>query len=322
MVAANVRHLERSDDGQDCPRVRAVATGTVRPSYRARVVMLACMASYEEDLLVALQCERERADLATRVLSEISSSRTMRLLGRLHRRTGRGLDVDLLREVAERPTAPPTPGGEQRERGLADDFHRMYYEAADRTWKATSWMGHDAHKLPLDLWLYQELIVRDRVSVVVETGTLHGGSALYFAHLFDLLGGGRVITIDVQEQPGRPQHPRIEYLTADSGESSTLERVRSLLGPDDRVMVVLDSFHAAHHVARELELYPDLVTVGCPLVVEDTNVNGNPVRAQYGPGPMEAVREFRARDDRFAPEPTAEKFFVTFHPEGVLTRVR
>jgi cephalosporin hydroxylase len=51
-----------------------------------------------------------------------------------------------------------------------------------------------------DLWNYQEIFAEHRVEWVIETGTRHGGSALYFADLLQLNGApGRVISIDVDK---------------------------------------------------------------------------------------------------------------------------
>ena len=72
----------------------------------------------------------------------------------------------------------------------------------------TRWLGVRTDKCPLDLWIYQELLHELRPDLIVETGTAFGGSALYFASLCDLLGHGRVLTIDVQPQEGRPEHPQ------------------------------------------------------------------------------------------------------------------
>ena len=64
------------------------------------------------------------------------------------------------------------------------------------------------------------------------------------------------------------------------------------------------------------------VTVGKYLIVEDTNVNGHPVRDDFDPGPMEAVRQFLAENNDFEADRTQERFLVTFNPSGYLKRVR
>ena len=65
-----------------------------------------------------------------------------------------------------------------------------------------------------------------------------------------------------------------------------------------------------------------MVTKGCYLVVEDTNINGHPVLASYGPGPMEAVKKFLATNRDFEVDRSREKFKLTVSPEGYLRRVR
>lgn len=200
-------------------------------------------------------------------------------------------------------------------------FHYYYYRDSLTTWSNTSWMGVPLLKLPLDLWIYQEILYETRPSIIIETGTNKGGSALYFANLFDLLGTGKVISIDVIAPPeGAPQHPRIEYLLGSSTDSQILTHIRSRIRENDRVMVVLDSDHSAAHVRRELALYSPLVTPGCYLVVEDTNVNGHPVFRSHGPGPMEATQDFLASNTEFSSDLSREKFAITFSPRGWLKR--
>ena len=98
-------------------------------------------------------------------------------------------------------------------------FHVRFYAGLERTWDL-SWMGVTCLKNPLDMWMYQELLHCNRPDVLVECGTNKGGSALFFAHMFDLIGRGRVISIDVRENPEKPRHPRIEYLVMSSTHST------------------------------------------------------------------------------------------------------
>ena len=202
-------------------------------------------------------------------------------------------------------------------------FHDLYY----RRWLAggdtidASWFGHVVRKCPLDLWMYQELLVRRRPDLVIETGTLFGGSALFLATVMDIIGHGRIITIDREEKPNRPAHPRISYWLGSSVDPSIVTEARKAAG-NGRTMVVLDSDHAMAHVYREIVSYGPLVQVDDYLVVEDTNVNGHPTYQEYGPGPMEAVDKFLAETDAFAIDPRCERFLMTLNPRGFLKRVR
>lgn len=210
----------------------------------------------------------------------------------------------------------------QNEQALVAEFHRLYFDASafHMTWRNTRWMGHDILKCPLDLWLYQEILFRLRPAVVVETGTAFGGSAHFLASMMDILGHGRVITIDVDARPGRPEHPRITYLTGSSVAPDMVDHVRSLVSTDAPVMVLLDSDHAQSHVLAELEAYAPLVSRGSYLIVEDTNLNGHPVLPDYGPGPMEALQAFLPSHPDFVHDTSMDKFFLTFNPKGWLKR--
>jgi cephalosporin hydroxylase len=219
------------------------------------------------------------------------------------------------------PVSGPPAERAAAESEIVDRFHELYYAEYPRTVGDTYWLGVRTQKCPLDLWVYQEILADRRPGLIVETGTYLGGSALFLASVCDLIGSGRIITIDVRELPeGRPEHPRIEYRTGSSIVPELVNGVRESVEADERVMVILDSNHRKHHVLAELRAYSPLVTPGDYLIVEDTSVNGHPVLPDYGPGPMEAVDEFLASDDAFVADESREKFFMTFNPRGYLRR--
>ena len=207
-------------------------------------------------------------------------------------------------------------------RAITNRFHELYYYERDQTWRNTRWLGTDVLKCPLDLWVYQELLHELRPDLIIETGTAFGGSAAYLASLCDLLGKGRIVTIDAKQQPGRPSHPRVRYRTGLSTDPAIVAELHGQVRPGDRVLVILDSDHSEQNVLAELRAYHELVSVGSYCIVEDSNVNGHPVSSEFGPGPMEAIHAFLREQDAFEIDREREKFFLTFNPSGFLKRVK
>lgn len=203
-----------------------------------------------------------------------------------------------------------------------DLFENIYYDSKSSTWDNTSWFGVPCKKYPTDMWIYQEIIFRNRPDVIIETGTLHGGSALYLASLLDLVGHGRVISIDLEFREGRPEHDRITYITGSSTSPSVITRLEPLLRDSVSRMVILDSDHSKAHVEEEMRIYSQFVTLGQYLIVEDSAVNGHPVYAKFGPGPFEAISSFLKNRDDFTVDKTKEKFFLSANHSGNLRRVK
>jgi cephalosporin hydroxylase len=201
-------------------------------------------------------------------------------------------------------------------------FHMLFYMDSERTWASTTWMGVPCLKNPMDAWIYQEILHCNKPDVLIECGTNKGGSAYFFAHLFDLIGGGRVISIDINKNPGKPEHPRIEYLVMSSTSAECVAAIRERIRPGEKVMAILDSDHSQGHVAAELKTYAPIVTRGQYLIVEDTNLNGHPVTRSFGPGPMEAVQDFLAGSKDFKVDRSfAERLKLTFFPNGWLRKI-
>jgi cephalosporin hydroxylase len=174
-------------------------------------------------------------------------------------------------------------------------YVRWFHEA--NVWKSMTWHGIRTLKLPSDIWNYQEILFERQVEHVIETGTRHGGSALFFAETLVARGAkGPVVSIDIDGASRQIQsHADIRFLLGDSAAPDMVEKALALL-PADRgaIFLILDSDHRRDHVLRELRAWVPKLRRGDYLVVEDTIVNGHPVRPEHGPGPMEAIRDYLA----------------------------
>lgn len=215
-------------------------------------------------------------------------------------------------------------GGEERgPEQIVRDFHHLSYES--RGWVENRWLGVNALQNPNDVWIIQEIMTEVRPDFVIETGTWNGGGALLWATILEQINpAGRVITIDIQDGTGDAQkHPlwwrRVTFLHGSSTDPGIVRKVKQIVG-DGKVMVILDSDHSKAHVLAELETFAPLVTPGSYLIVQDTAVNGHPILPDYGPGPMEAVREFLPQHPELTIDHSRERLLHTLHPDGYLRK--
>lgn len=156
--------------------------------------------------------------------------------------------------------------------------------------------GGHAHggmlKFPADLDRYTRIIADTRPELVIETGTLHGGSARWFADQ-----GVQVVTVDRHAVIIPIDYRgRIVQVVGDSVDEAVVAAVAGH-AEGKRVMVTLDSDHSAKHVAAEIAAYGPLVSPGCYLVVEDTLFHYAPENVRQAHGvcvgdagtPMDAI---------------------------------
>jgi cephalosporin hydroxylase len=174
----------------------------------------------------------------------------------------------------------------------------------------------------------------------LETGVAHGGSLIYYASLCKATDRGRVVGIDIEIRPHNraaiEAHPLSSYITLIEGSSTapaTVEKVKGLIKPGERVLVLLDSNHTKAHVRAELDVYADLVSDGSYIVATDGIMGALAGRPGSQPGwewdnPSEAAREFAAANPRFALEEPGFLFnegkirqHVTYWPSAYLRRV-
>ena len=175
-----------------------------------------------------------------------------------------------------------------------------------------TWMGRPIIQLPEDMVRAQEVIYRVKPDVIIETGVAHGGSLIFYASLFKMMGNaGRVIGVDIEVRPhnraaieAHELSPSISLVEGSSIDPTIVERVRSMIKPGEKVLVLLDSNHTKAHVAAELEAYASMVTAGSYIVATDglmqylDNVpRGKP--EWKDDNPTAAAREFAARHAEF-----------------------
>jgi cephalosporin hydroxylase len=183
------------------------------------------------------------------------------------------------------------------------------------------WLGNPIWQNVLDLWTIQETIAEVKPALLIESGTNRGGSSLFYAHLFDLMGTGEIITIDI-EKLHNLKHPRITYLIGSSTSDPIVDecrrRAKAANGP---VIVILDSDHAEQHVRRELESYAPLVTPGSYCLVQDGVIDDLHAFRSARPGPLLAIKAFlKGTRDFELDARRSHRFLITHHPSGWLRR--
>jgi cephalosporin hydroxylase len=202
--------------------------------------------------------------------------------------------------------------------------HRIMYEPV--------WMGIPIIQYPGDMVMMQELIWKVRPDVIVETGVAHGGSAVFYASILELLGRGRVIAIDVEIRQynkvailGHPMSKRIRLIEGGSTDNDTVEQVRGLIGEGERTLFVFDSNHSYEHTLSEMERYSPMVSRDGYMVMMDgaqAFVGDIPSgkKEWREDNPLGAIREFLKRHPDWECDPYYNRLLVTSNPMGFLRR--
>ena len=160
-------------------------------------------------------------------------------------------------------------------------------------------MGVPCQKSVSDMWNYQEILAELDRSLVLEMGTLHGGSTLYFAEILRLIcPGARILSVDINHSVVAERvrrHHLVELLQCDTTSPMVASRFAELRRVyAGQAFCIVDSDHTKQHVLGELMLLRSVTEPGDYVVVEDGNINGHPVLPGWD-GPYEALEEYLAR---------------------------
>jgi cephalosporin hydroxylase len=239
-----------------------------------------------------------------------------------------------------------------RMKDLGDKFLSAYID--NNLVFENRFLGVETWQNPFDMWIFQQLISELKPDLIIETGTAHGGSALFFATILEKVNPhGRVVTVEIDPEVEHNtrlarRYPvfneRVKIVRGDSVSSRTLDEIRQYFqelqsqridasdASDEaqlRVLVTLDSLHSAEHVARELQLYSQFVSSGGYIVVQDTVIDHNPRMLDWfvrpwsidpAGGPELAVEQFLTANPAFYRERKWEKYYFTFYPGGFLRK--
>lgn len=184
-------------------------------------------------------------------------------------------------------------------------------------------------KSPFDIGIYLQLLSRLQPATVIEIGTKHGGSALWFADMLSAAGVAdpRVVSVDIQPL-AKFADPRITFL---EGDAANLEPVldRALLDSLPRPwLVVEDSSHRYEHSLAVLRFFHAHLRRGDCIAVEDGVVAhlGPAVYRQYENGPNRAVHDFlRECGGAYRIDAALCDFYgrnLTYNPNGYLVRTQ
>ena len=204
-----------------------------------------------------------------------------------------------------------------------------------------TWLGRPIIQLPEDMIRLQEVIYAVRPDVIVETGVAHGGALVFYAGLCKTMDHGRVIGVDVEIRPHNREaiesHPLSSFITLVEGDSiapQTVARVTTQIGPDETVLVLLDSCHEKQHVLEELRAYSTVVTPGSYIVAMDGIMEDLAGAPRSSPdwswnNPRQAALEFVAENPDFKIEEPPFAFNegtvterVTYWPSAFIKRLK
>lgn len=191
----------------------------------------------------------------------------------------------------------------------------------------STYKGVKFMKNPFDRVMYLELIEALKPRTIIECGSFHGGSALWFRDQCRNLGlDTDIVCLDIVQ-------PRIE-----TGDGIAFFQVDILQAeasfPHDIIaaaphpwIVIEDSAHIYETTMASLTYFADRLEPGDYMVVEDGNVaDFPPVKfRKFDDGPNRATQEFlETRDDYEIDPELCDRFGhnVTYCPNGWMRKIR
>lgn len=202
-----------------------------------------------------------------------------------------------------------------------------------------SYAGVPLSKFPEDLRVYEHLLWDQQPDVVLEIGSQHGASTLWFRDRLESARryrpgapSPRVIAVDIDTAATTANLERVDpawrdtitVIEGDVCSAELSERVKSEIPAGANVFVIEDSAHIYDTTLAALQLYADLVPVNGFFIVEDGCVDVEDLRLtdDWPRGVLPAVDDWLATPAAagFEQRRDLEFYGVTCHPKGFLQR--
>lgn len=207
------------------------------------------------------------------------------------------------------------------EKSISEFEERDQWSLKLRKKQPIHFLGIPMRQIPTDNWQMSEMMYEVKPDYVIEAGTLHGGSAVYYAAMLEFINpNAKVLTVDINEEQIHAEaknHPlwakRIKFYKGSSIAPEIHEQLKAEIGEGKKVFVTIDTLHAPKHVTAELELYSQYVSVGSYMVLQDTYYDGLP----------EVLDEFLKTHPNWERDEKADdRFIFTKYRGGFLKRVK
>ena len=130
-----------------------------------------------------------------------------------------------------------------------------------------NWFGIPTIQFPSDLIVLQELIFKEKPTIIIETGVAHGGTLIFYASILKLIHekNFKVIGIDIKIKKKNKKNIKknrlskfIKLIEISSTNKKVLNLIKKVVN-NNKLLVVLDSNHTHDHVLNELNLYSKIL---------------------------------------------------------------
>ncbi|NOT13774.1 MAG: hypothetical protein HOP23_18435 [Methylococcaceae bacterium] len=160
-------------------------------------------------------------------------------------------------------------GKKESEAGLANAYHKWYWQHEVETEREYRWLGKVAVKMPTDLFFYQEVLSELSKRRVLELGYGQGGALHFFNSILSLLGGGLVVGVDrengvsvIEASPDLP----VLLIHGDALCYETVHKAQTISQNYDLIVLDLGPSHINY---QALTLWAPLLAPQGVLVIED-----------------------------------------------------